>query len=278
MKHAGKRRARRLFTVPAAALCALLLVLPVQASGDGFYASDETGAEVPGAAQELITVDPEPVALPPEPEQPLTPDGNLSLKDDLSQALVPEETPPVREFLTVQTRSGHYFYLIVDRTDSGENVHFLNQVDASDLLRILEEEPEEEAVCICQIRCETGDVNTACPVCRLHKDDCLGSVRRTEPEPEPVPLPEPEPEPEETPSRSGRVRTALLIVLLLGLGGAAVWFFLFRRGKEDVRGRFDLEPYARQMEEEFSLEDSGSEADPGLPADPEPGEREEQIR
>ncbi len=251
----GGLRIRRGLPVLTAALLVLLFASPAQASGDDVWIPYEAGAEEPCSSPEIAPVVRIETELPPEPEpeQPLTPDGNLSLIDDITQTPSSGETPPVREFLTVQTRSGHYFYLIVDRADDGENVHFLNEVDASDLLRILDEEPEEaEAVCICQIRCQTGDVNTACPVCRLHKDECLGSVRLPEPEPaeEPVPVSEPEPEPKS----SGKWKTAAAVVLLLGLGGAVVWFFLFRRGKEDVRGRFELAPYARQMEEEFALD------------------------
>lgn len=67
---------------------------------------------------------------------PLTPEGNLSLADDYG-----EVTGQGKQFITVTTRTGEYFYLIIDRDDSGnETVHFLNQVDNSDIMRYLEDE------------------------------------------------------------------------------------------------------------------------------------------
>lgn len=67
---------------------------------------------------------------------PLTPDGNLNLIDDYGS--------PVgqgKQFITMQTKSGAYYYLIIDRDDSGnETVHFLNQVDEADILATMEEE------------------------------------------------------------------------------------------------------------------------------------------
>ena len=77
---------------------------------------------------------------PPEPEEPedlppLTPDGNLTLVDDITS----EKTG--KQFITVVSRNGNYFYIIIDRDDEGENtVHFLNQVDEMDLLNLMDEE------------------------------------------------------------------------------------------------------------------------------------------
>ena len=62
----------------------------------------------------------------------LTPEGELSLADDLT-----DEAAENLQFMTVQTRDGSVFYLIIDRSSPSENVYFLNQVDASDLLAIM---------------------------------------------------------------------------------------------------------------------------------------------
>ena len=66
----------------------------------------------------------------------LTPDGNLTLVDDIGSA-----DKSGKQFITAVTKNGNYFYLIIDRDDEGkETVHFLNQVDEADLLTLMSEE------------------------------------------------------------------------------------------------------------------------------------------
>ena len=66
---------------------------------------------------------------------PLTPNGNLTLIDDIGS-----QAGQGRQFITLVTKSGNYFYLIIDRNDKGEeNVHFLNMVDEEDLFALMDE-------------------------------------------------------------------------------------------------------------------------------------------
>lgn len=47
--------------------------------------------------------------------QPLTPDGNLSLIDDIEG-----EAAEDKQFIIVQSKNGNYFYIIVDRAAEGK--------------------------------------------------------------------------------------------------------------------------------------------------------------
>ena len=91
--------------------------------------------------------------------QPLTPEGNMTLVDDIDGDAAED-----KQFIVVKSKGGNYFYIIVDRAAEGENsVHFLNQVDESDLMAIIGEEQTEQppAVCNCTEKCKAGEVNTA---------------------------------------------------------------------------------------------------------------------
>ena len=87
----------------------------------------------------------------------LTPDGNLTLIDDIGST-----TQSGKQFITVETKTGNVFYLIIDRDDEGkETVHFLNQVDEADLLALMEDGQTGTAavVCTCTTKCKAGAVN-----------------------------------------------------------------------------------------------------------------------
>ena len=84
-------------------------------------------AEDPETAEEPVTGGVEP--------EPLTPEGNLSIVDDIEG-----EAAGDKQFITVQTKAGNTFYIIIDRAADGENtVYFLNAVDEADLMALMED-------------------------------------------------------------------------------------------------------------------------------------------
>ena len=69
----------------------------------------------------------------------LTPDGSLTLVDDLD-----EDESEAMQFMTVTTRDGSYYYIIIDRSGTSENVYFLNAVDTVDLMNLMSDDEKAE--------------------------------------------------------------------------------------------------------------------------------------
>ena len=164
--------------------------------------------------------------------QPLTPEGNMELIDDI-QGDASED----KQFIVVQSRGGNYFYIVIDKAAQGENtVHFLNQVDEADLLSIIEDEngaATTPAVCSCSDKCAAGNVNMTCALCSTNMTECAGK------EAEPQPADEPQPEKEKS-NAGGFV--IFLVIALLG-GGAALYYFKIMKPKQSVKGDTDLEDF-----------------------------------
>ena len=67
----------------------------------------------------------------------LTPEGNMTLVDDIGE----EEDKSSQQFITLVSKSGATFYLVIDRNAKGQQtVHFMNLVDEADLLALMEED------------------------------------------------------------------------------------------------------------------------------------------
>ena len=183
----------------------------------------------------------------------LTPDGNLTLIDDIGST-----TAAGKQFITVETKNGNAFYLIIDRDDKGEEtVHFLNQVDEADLLALMEDGETAAAntaiVCTCTDKCVAGDVNTSCPVCKNNMSECTGKEAAASTEPEPD-------EPEEPAAEKKSGAGALLAVLLiLAAGGGAAVYFLVLKPKQGKKVPSDLDDLDLEDEEEYLNEDETEE-------------------
>ena len=182
----------------------------------------------------------------------LTPDGNLTLIDDIGTS-----TKAGKQFITLESKNGNTFYLIIDRDDEGEEtVHFLNQVDEADLMALTGEE-ETPAVCSCTIKCVAGAVNTSCPVCAVNMTECVG--KETKPE---VPTEPTEPTAEEPEKKSG-VGGILVVLLIVALGGGATFYiFKQKKAKPQTKGSADLDDYDYGEDEyEFEPYEDESEQD-----------------
>ena len=184
------------------------------------YGGEETGEEV--KAPSIFETEEEPVTVTEQDVGPLTPEGNLAVVDDY-QTTFSDGT--AQQFITLVSKSGAYFYLIIDRAaDGDQTAHFLNMVDEADLLALMDEEdipePEPEPV----------------------------------PAPEPEPLPEPEPEPEK---EDGAGKFMLVLLVLAGItgGGAYFWLKMREKQREAEENKPDPDADYREDEEEIVLPD-----------------------
>ena len=185
----------------------------------------------------VLPADPAPVVEPedepqePEPPEPgpahkpqtLTPPGNMTLVDDFAGVSAED-----KQFITIVTRNGHFFYIVIDRAGDRQNVHFLNQVDEYSLWAILDED----------------------------------APRPTVPAPvEPTPEPEPDPEPIEEPEveqSGGAGGVIILLVLLAAIGGGAYYYFKVLKPGQAAKGG------AASQLDEFVFDEDEDDFDGGM--------------
>lgn len=158
----------------------------------------------------------------------LTPNGNLTLVDDVG-----ETSGTGKQFVTLVTKSGNYFYLIIDRDDEGNNtVHFLNQVDEADLFSLMEDEEAQK------LQTELAE-------------------KEQQAETEPEVIPEVKDEPVEEKEETNMIPVIATIVLLIG--GAGVFAFMKLKEKKKAEEAAKPDPdadYDDDMEYDFMDEDS----------------------
>lgn len=156
------------------------------------------------------------------PEGAFTPEGTGTVLDEVTGE------GDDKQFYTITTEAGNVFYLIIDGKRDDNNVYFLNGVTEEDLMALAEKSdgsvsviPAEET-CTCTEKCEAGEVNTNCPVCKNDLDGCTGKETQPTAEEEPD-------EPEEPEKDTGSAGTIIFVIAaLLAVGGAGYYVKIVR--------------------------------------------------
>lgn len=200
---------------------AVLLAALILTGGFSITAHAETPAETP-TDDSGVKVEP----------QPLTPEGNMTLVDDIQGDAAKD-----KQFIVVQSRGGAYFYIVIDNAAEGENrVHFLNQVDEADLLSLIDED------------LQSIQEQTTPPV-----------IEQPTPITEPEPTTQPEPEkPKDNNSMYGLI--LFLLVAVLG-GGGAIFYLKVIKPKQSVKGGTDLDDFDL---EEWEDDEPEEDTDDGI--------------
>ena len=182
------------------------------------------------------------------PSAALTPDGNLTLVDDYDEA---HADGSGKQFITLVTKAGNTFYLIIDRDDEGEQtVHFLNLVDEADLLALMDEDT---------------------------------AAKYTKPEPEvqpPAETQEPEdgdgedkPDEAKPAAKVNPLPVLVLVLALLGGGGFFAYTKFFKGGGKKEQAKPDPDADYLDDDEDYGLpEDIGADDEDGSDFDAEDDE------
>lgn len=173
-----------------------------------------------------------------------------------------------KQFITVQTRGGNTFYVIIDYDKpldgDGEQyaTYFLNPVDERDLFDLLGDEEIPPETCKCTDKCEVGAINISCSVCKSDYEKCIGiehkAVAPVEEGNNPTDNETLKDEPTEQKSNS----TVLIIALVAAAAIAGGVYYYIRvvkgkRSKDSDTEFFDDDGY----EDEYINEDNDNEDD-----------------
>ena len=180
----------------------------------------------------------------------LTPSGNLTLVDDFG-----ERNGEGQQFVTLVTKNGNYFYLIIDRDEKGEEtVHFLNLVDERDLFALMED--DEKAAYESQMAAEQAAREAA------EKAAAEAASQTGESETQ-----KPEDEPAKEGKKTNMAPVLIIIVLMAAAGGG--WFFMQTKKKKKAESAPDPDAdYTDEDDEDYGagsdqeIRDSYDDEDP----------------
>ena len=178
-----------------------------------------------------------PVTVQEEVSGPLTPEGNLTLVDDYHTTY---SDGSGQQFITLVSKSGAYFYLVIDRAaDGDETVHFMNLVDEADLLALMEEEQaeaynaEKEAALQAELEKQQAEEEAK---------KAAEEAAKAESEEKDFDL-------------TGLASKFLGIVALVGLAAGGGFYFFIQKKKKEQAAKESVDPDAdyREGEEELEL-------------------------
>ena len=186
-----------------------------------------------------------PVMVLDENSGPLTPEGNLTLVDDYHTTY---SDGSGQQFITLVSKSGAYFYLVIDRAaDGDQTVHFMNLVDEADLLALMEEEQaeaynaEKEAALQAELEKQKAEEEAK---------KAAEEAAKAESEDKNFDL-------------TGLASKFLGIVALVGLAAGGGFYFFIQKKKKEQAEKESVDPDAdyREDEEEIVLPDGEPEPD-----------------
>ena len=225
LKRRAKKRYYTAFTLIAALfLCGVMGVTAYAAPVNDTDPDTEPDEVIEIITGEEIEIDLDDFLDPDKQPNQLTPPGNLTLVDDLSGAQTNE-----KQFITVTTKNGNYFYIIIDRAGNKENVYFLNLVDEYDLLQILQGEDAETpplppGMAITPPTDETPGQDT-----------------------EPVPAPQPR--------QNNMTQLLIMLAVIAAIGGGAFYYFKVLKPKQGANKKT---PVKSELDEfDFDADDDG---------------------
>ena len=211
------KRVRKWLAAAGLFLCLLVIAVPVYAEEETTTAATTTATTDTETKKESETTK----ADEPEKKEPETvkeetlPTGNLTLVDDVISA-----ADAHREFLTVVSKDGSYFYIVIDRdTEGAGNVYFLNLVDDQDLYRLTGEKAPEV------VETETVVVDTEQ---QKEQVDDKQKAELTEEE------------------KAAQKQKSLMITVGVGAAivvGVVIYVLKKRKGKQTAKQEFDLSDF-----------------------------------